>query len=183
MCTIWVGGACTWNACKPTVSRTASYSFRFHLIRSTERQQLHPSDSDTHKSCICSFSWLLHCPCSKRINQSVIQEKQNLRLVEVCRMAQASFTPEDQKARAAQHFELLSGHSIPAVGLGTWKSGSRADDAVSTAIIEVYFTFCSTYFTLVTLVSVSSSTYSVAIYVVIVDGRLHCSKWMNRYIT
>ncbi|PKI34135.1 aldose reductase [Punica granatum] len=48
-------------------------------------------------------------------------------------MAQATFKPEDQKT---QHFNLLSGHSIPAVGLGTWKSGSKADDAVSTAIIE-----------------------------------------------
>ncbi|XP_027353339.1 aldose reductase [Abrus precatorius] len=33
-------------------------------------------------------------------------------------------------------FTLLSGHSIPAVGLGTWKSGSEATNSVFTAIVE-----------------------------------------------
>ncbi|KAF7845259.1 aldose reductase [Senna tora] len=35
-----------------------------------------------------------------------------------------------------QSFNLLSGHSIPAVGLGTWKSGSQATTSVYTAIVE-----------------------------------------------
>nr|AAD22264.1 aldose reductase ALDRXV4 [Xerophyta viscosa] len=35
-----------------------------------------------------------------------------------------------------QSFKLLSGHSIPAVGLGTWKSGDKAGNAVYTAITE-----------------------------------------------
>ncbi|KAI9116105.1 hypothetical protein K1719_013035 [Acacia pycnantha] len=35
-----------------------------------------------------------------------------------------------------QSFQLLSGHSIPAVGLGTWKSGSQAVNSVFTAIVE-----------------------------------------------
>lgn len=34
-------------------------------------------------------------------------------------------------------FKLWSGHSIPAVGLGTWKSGSQVADAVFTTIVEV----------------------------------------------
>lgn len=36
-----------------------------------------------------------------------------------------------------QSFNLLSGHTIPAVGLGTWKSGSQAVNSVFTAIVEV----------------------------------------------
>ncbi|KAG4922201.1 hypothetical protein AAZX31_18G189200 [Glycine max] len=35
-----------------------------------------------------------------------------------------------------QSFKLLSGHTIPAVGLGTWKSGSQAANSVITAIVE-----------------------------------------------
>jgi alcohol dehydrogenase (NADP+) len=53
-------------------------------------------------------------------------------------MAQATFTtPQDQQAES---FTLLSGHTIPAVGLGTWKSGSKASESVFTAIVEVCFT-------------------------------------------
>ncbi|GMY25610.1 aldose reductase isoform X2 [Fagus crenata] len=49
-------------------------------------------------------------------------------------MAQATFTtPQDQQAES---FTLLSGHTIPAVGLGTWKSGSKASESVFTAIVE-----------------------------------------------
>ncbi|KAI4353472.1 hypothetical protein L6164_002420 [Bauhinia variegata] len=40
---------------------------------------------------------------------------------------------DDPKAHS---FKLLSGHTIPAVGLGTWKSGSQAIDSVFTAIVE-----------------------------------------------
>ncbi|KAL2509825.1 NAD(P)-linked oxidoreductase superfamily protein [Forsythia ovata] len=47
-------------------------------------------------------------------------------------MAQATFTPHDEKVVG---FRLLSGHTIPAVGLGTWKSGSPRD-SVFTAIVE-----------------------------------------------
>ncbi|KAK1270320.1 hypothetical protein QJS04_geneDACA005935 [Acorus gramineus] len=36
----------------------------------------------------------------------------------------------------AQYFKLLSGHTIPSVGLGTWRSGSQAADAVFTAIVQ-----------------------------------------------
>ncbi|TKY65752.1 Aldose reductase [Spatholobus suberectus] len=35
-----------------------------------------------------------------------------------------------------QSFTLLSGHTIPAVGLGTWKSGSQAINSVFTAVVE-----------------------------------------------
>lgn len=35
-----------------------------------------------------------------------------------------------------QSFNLLSGHTIPAVGLGTWKSGSQAVNSVFTAVVE-----------------------------------------------
>ncbi|OVA07824.1 Aldo/keto reductase [Macleaya cordata] len=49
-------------------------------------------------------------------------------------MAQATFTPQDLKKM--ESFMLLSGHTIPAVGLGTWKSGSQAPDSVFTAIVE-----------------------------------------------
>ncbi|XP_058002975.1 LOW QUALITY PROTEIN: aldose reductase [Hevea brasiliensis] len=48
-------------------------------------------------------------------------------------MPQATFTPSGQKIES---FRLLSGHAIPAVGLGTWKSGSKAKDSVFTAIVE-----------------------------------------------
>ncbi|KAK4582288.1 hypothetical protein RGQ29_025460 [Quercus rubra] len=48
-------------------------------------------------------------------------------------MAQATVTPQDQQA---EYFSLLSGHTIPAVGLGTWKSGSKAGESVFTAIAE-----------------------------------------------
>ncbi|WOL04837.1 aldose reductase [Canna indica] len=41
-------------------------------------------------------------------------------------MAQASLDPH--------YFELASGHTIPSVGLGTWRSGSKASDAVRTAV-------------------------------------------------
>ncbi|RZC82478.1 hypothetical protein C5167_045263 [Papaver somniferum] len=48
-------------------------------------------------------------------------------------MAQATLLPEDMKMES---FKLLSGHTIPAVGLGTWRSGSQAPDSVFTAIVE-----------------------------------------------
>ncbi|XP_030928097.1 aldose reductase [Quercus lobata] len=48
-------------------------------------------------------------------------------------MAQATVTPQDQQA---EYFSLLSGHTIPAVGFGTWKSGSKAGESVFTAIVE-----------------------------------------------
>ncbi|KAL1352813.1 hypothetical protein HN51_016791 [Arachis hypogaea] len=41
--------------------------------------------------------------------------------------------PQDPNAK---FYTLLSGHSMPAVGLGTWKSGSKASDSVFTAIAE-----------------------------------------------
>ncbi|TYK24925.1 aldose reductase [Cucumis melo var. makuwa] len=49
-------------------------------------------------------------------------------------MAQAVMTPQVQDAE--RYFTLVSGHRIPAVGLGTWRSGSRADDSVFNAIVE-----------------------------------------------
>ncbi|CAN6804792.1 unnamed protein product [Brassica oleracea] len=48
-------------------------------------------------------------------------------------MAHTTFTPEGQKTES---FRLLSGHKIPAVGLGTWQSGSQASHAVFTALLE-----------------------------------------------
>ncbi|KAJ4796025.1 NAD(P)-linked oxidoreductase superfamily protein [Rhynchospora pubera] len=36
----------------------------------------------------------------------------------------------------AEYFTLLSGQKIPSVGLGTWRSGSDAANAVSTAIVQ-----------------------------------------------
>ncbi|VYS65548.1 unnamed protein product [Arabidopsis thaliana] len=48
-------------------------------------------------------------------------------------MAHATFTSEGQNMES---FRLLSGHKIPAVGLGTWRSGSQAAHAVVTAIVE-----------------------------------------------
>lgn len=49
-------------------------------------------------------------------------------------MAHATFTAEGQNTES---FRLLSGHKIPAVGLGTWRSGSQATHAVVTALVEV----------------------------------------------
>ncbi|KAK6245139.1 hypothetical protein QUC31_011548 [Theobroma cacao] len=49
-------------------------------------------------------------------------------------MSQATFTQEGQKT---QSFGLLYGHTIPAVGLGTRRSGSQAENSVFTAIVEV----------------------------------------------
>ena len=34
-------------------------------------------------------------------------------------------------------YKLLSGNEIPAVGLGTWKAGEAAGDAVFNAIVQV----------------------------------------------
>ncbi|XVF08348.1 hypothetical protein REPUB_Repub06bG0219000 [Reevesia pubescens] len=51
-------------------------------------------------------------------------------------MAQATFTPENQKTHS---FRLLSGHAIPAVGLSTWRSGSQALNSVFTAIVEAAY--------------------------------------------
>ncbi|PNX94282.1 aldose reductase-like protein [Trifolium pratense] len=48
-------------------------------------------------------------------------------------MAQKVMLPHEPKT---QSFDLLSGHSIPAIGLGTWKSGSQAIDSVKTAIVD-----------------------------------------------
>ncbi|KAF8397185.1 hypothetical protein HHK36_016092 [Tetracentron sinense] len=48
-------------------------------------------------------------------------------------MARATFKPHGERTDS---FRLLSGHTIPAVGLGTWRSGSQATDAVFTAIVE-----------------------------------------------
>ncbi|TYG35756.1 hypothetical protein ES288_D13G008200v1 [Gossypium darwinii] len=53
-------------------------------------------------------------------------------------MAQATFTAEDQKIES---FRLLSGHTIPAIGLGTWRSGSQADNSVKIAIVEIHWPF------------------------------------------
>ncbi|XP_010257009.1 PREDICTED: aldose reductase-like [Nelumbo nucifera] len=47
-------------------------------------------------------------------------------------MAQSTFVAQE----VSQSFRLLSGHIIPAVGLGTWKSGSDASNSVFTAIVE-----------------------------------------------
>ncbi|KAB1669773.1 hypothetical protein ES319_1Z011700v1 [Gossypium barbadense] len=49
-------------------------------------------------------------------------------------MTKATFTAEDQKIES---FRLLSGHTIPAIGLGTWRAGSQADKSVKIAIVEV----------------------------------------------
>ncbi|GAU17160.1 hypothetical protein TSUD_177900, partial [Trifolium subterraneum] len=48
-------------------------------------------------------------------------------------MAQKVMLPHEPKT---QSFDLLSGHSIPAIGLGTWKSGSEAINSVKTAIVD-----------------------------------------------
>lgn len=49
-------------------------------------------------------------------------------------MAQSKIDMTNHKAES---FKLLSGHAIPAVGLGTWKSGDEAYKSVFTAIVEV----------------------------------------------
>ncbi|EOY07055.1 NAD(P)-linked oxidoreductase superfamily protein [Theobroma cacao] len=51
-------------------------------------------------------------------------------------MSQATFTQEGQKT---QSFGLLYGHTIPAVGLGTRRSGSQAENSVFTAIVEAVY--------------------------------------------
>ncbi|OAY43781.1 aldose reductase [Manihot esculenta] len=48
-------------------------------------------------------------------------------------MAQAPFNQSGEKVES---FRLLSGHAIPAVGLGTWRSGSKVTEAVYSAIVE-----------------------------------------------
>ncbi|RVW73800.1 Aldose reductase [Vitis vinifera] len=48
-------------------------------------------------------------------------------------MAHATFA---QTGEQVQSCKLISGHSIPAVGLGTWRAGSQASNAVFTAIVE-----------------------------------------------
>ena len=50
-------------------------------------------------------------------------------------MLKATFAPSDQKTES---FKLLSGYAIPAIGLGTWKSGSESYNSVFTAIVEVH---------------------------------------------
>lgn len=70
------------------------------------------------------------------------------------RMAKATFTPQNQNIES---FRLLSGHTIPAVGLGTWRSGSEVTNSVCTAIVEVlmkphstsldhYYALCQFFF-------------------------------------
>ncbi|KGN58712.1 aldose reductase [Cucumis sativus] len=49
-------------------------------------------------------------------------------------MAQAVVTSQVQDAE--RYFTLVSGHRIPAVGLGTWRSGSRANESVFNALVE-----------------------------------------------
>nr|DAD28135.1 TPA_asm: hypothetical protein HUJ06_029603 [Nelumbo nucifera] len=48
-------------------------------------------------------------------------------------MAQDALVTRDVNTES---FRLVSGHSIPAVGLGTWRSGSQAINSVFTAIVE-----------------------------------------------
>lgn len=62
-------------------------------------------------------------------------------------MAQSNIEPTNHKAES---FKLLSGRTIPAVGLGTWKSGDEAFKSVFTAIVEVLSHFIS-YFAHITL--------------------------------
>lgn len=52
-------------------------------------------------------------------------------------MAQEMREPE--KHPDAEYFTLLSGHQIPAVGLGTWRAGSDTAKAVFTAIVQVVY--------------------------------------------
>ena len=49
-----------------------------------------------------------------------------------------SRSPTPQAHDEERSFKLASGHSIPAVGLGTWKSGEKASDSVLTAITKVF---------------------------------------------
>ncbi|XP_060674035.1 aldose reductase isoform X2 [Ziziphus jujuba] len=49
-------------------------------------------------------------------------------------MAQATVNrPQEEDTKS---FRLLSGHTIPAVGFGTWRSGAEATNSVFTAIVE-----------------------------------------------
>ncbi|KAL2926684.1 Aldose reductase [Bienertia sinuspersici] len=50
-------------------------------------------------------------------------------------MAQATFTGGEHQQM--EYVPLMSGHKIPLVGLGTWKSSSQATNSVSTAIAEL----------------------------------------------
>lgn len=50
-------------------------------------------------------------------------------------MAQATLTPHGEKVET---FRLLSGHLIPAVGLGTWKSETPRE-SVCNALVQVNF--------------------------------------------
>jgi hypothetical protein len=52
-------------------------------------------------------------------------------------MATTQEMRDPQKHSDAEYFTLLSGHQIPAVGLGTWRSGSDARKAVFAAIVLV----------------------------------------------
>ncbi|CAN0879632.1 Aldose reductase, partial [Linum grandiflorum] len=49
------------------------------------------------------------------------------------RKAMAKAIHTDNKAVS---FKLVSGHTIPSVGLGTWRSGSTASDSIFTALVE-----------------------------------------------
>ncbi|KAJ0520751.1 putative aldose reductase [Helianthus annuus] len=48
-------------------------------------------------------------------------------------MAQSTLRAKEEEQYS---FVLLSGHRIPAVGLGTWQSGSEASNSVATAVLE-----------------------------------------------
>ncbi|XP_021731293.1 aldose reductase-like [Chenopodium quinoa] len=48
-------------------------------------------------------------------------------------MHRATFVPANDKM---EYFKLMSDHTIPCVGLGTWKSGSQARYSVESAIVE-----------------------------------------------
>lgn len=54
-------------------------------------------------------------------------------------MAEAAYSPP--KEESCQRLKMLSGHTIPGVGLGTWRSASHASHSVYTAIVEVHTTF------------------------------------------
>ncbi|XP_072996861.1 aldose reductase [Typha latifolia] len=49
-------------------------------------------------------------------------------------MAQATRAPREEGQQ--HYYKLLSGHTIPSVGLGTWRSGSLASESVHTAITQ-----------------------------------------------
>ncbi|TXG58907.1 hypothetical protein EZV62_016736 [Acer yangbiense] len=57
-------------------------------------------------------------------------------------MSQATVAPKMGQNTAS--FRLLNGHIIPAVGLGTWKSGSQATNSVFTAIVQAGYTHIDT---------------------------------------